>query len=100
MAGNLTKRSGWITFAGVAALIAGAYNALSGIAALSDDDAPAGAAGGGRAEEGFPAGVGAERPAIQARIPKAAARATTRQVSRRDYRWGVYFANAAWRPDW
>jgi hypothetical protein len=32
------KRSGWITFAGVAALIAGAYNALSGIAALSDDD--------------------------------------------------------------
>jgi len=34
----LTKRSGWITFAGVAALVAGAYNALSGIAALSDDD--------------------------------------------------------------
>ena len=33
-----TARSGWITFAGVAALIAGAYNALSGIAALSDDD--------------------------------------------------------------
>ena len=32
------ERSGWITFAGVAALIAGAYNALSGIAALSDDD--------------------------------------------------------------
>jgi hypothetical protein len=32
------RRSGWITFAGVAALIAGAYNALSGIAALSDDD--------------------------------------------------------------
>jgi hypothetical protein len=38
MAENLTKRSGWITFAGVAALIAGAYNVLSGIAALSDDD--------------------------------------------------------------
>jgi hypothetical protein len=36
--GNLAKRSGWITFAGIAALIAGAYNALSGIAALSDDD--------------------------------------------------------------
>ena len=38
MAENLTKRSGWITFAGIAALVAGAYNALSGIAALSDDD--------------------------------------------------------------
>jgi uncharacterized membrane protein HdeD (DUF308 family) len=33
-----TKRSGWVTFAGVAALIAGGYNALSGIAALADDD--------------------------------------------------------------
>ena len=32
------KRSGWVTFAGIAALIAGGYNALSGIAALSDDD--------------------------------------------------------------
>jgi hypothetical protein len=38
MAEHLTKRSGWITFAGVAALIAGGYNALSGIAALADDD--------------------------------------------------------------
>ena len=38
MANDLTKRSGWITFAGVAALIAGGYNALSGLAALSDDD--------------------------------------------------------------
>jgi hypothetical protein len=38
MAEHLRKRSGWITFAGVAALLAGAYNALSGIAALSDDD--------------------------------------------------------------
>jgi hypothetical protein len=35
---DLARRSGWITFAGVAALIAGGYNALSGIAALSDDD--------------------------------------------------------------
>jgi hypothetical protein len=38
VAEDLTRRSGWITFAGVAALIAGGYNALSGIAALSDDD--------------------------------------------------------------
>jgi hypothetical protein len=38
MAEHLTKRSGWITFAGVAALIAGGYNALSGIGALADDD--------------------------------------------------------------
>jgi uncharacterized membrane protein HdeD (DUF308 family) len=39
MAEQLTKkRSGWVTFAGVAALIAGGYNALSGIAALADDD--------------------------------------------------------------
>ena len=35
---RLTNRSGWITFAGVAALIAGGYNALSGIGALADDD--------------------------------------------------------------
>ena len=35
---NLAKRSGWIAFAGVAALIAGGYNTLSGIAALTDDD--------------------------------------------------------------
>ena len=32
------ERSGWVTFAGVAALVAGGYNALSGIAALADDD--------------------------------------------------------------
>jgi hypothetical protein len=32
------KRSGWVTFAGVMAVLAGGYNALSGIAALSDDD--------------------------------------------------------------
>ena len=38
MSVQATRRSGWITFAGVAALIGGAYNALSGIAALSDDD--------------------------------------------------------------
>ena len=35
---TVKKRSGWITFAGVVALLAGAYNALSGIAAISDDD--------------------------------------------------------------
>lgn len=38
MSNSLGKRSGWITFAGVAALIAGGYNALSGIAALADDE--------------------------------------------------------------
>ena len=38
MTENLAKRSGWITFAGVLAVIAGGYNALSGIAALADDD--------------------------------------------------------------
>ena len=38
MATDLTRRSGWITFAGVMALIAGAYNALSGIGALADDE--------------------------------------------------------------
>ena len=38
MAEDLTRRSGWITFAGVIALVAGGYNALSGIAALADDD--------------------------------------------------------------
>ena len=38
MEANISKRSGWITFAGMMALVAGAYNALSGIAALADDD--------------------------------------------------------------
>ena len=38
MADNVAKHSGWITFAGVMAVIAGGYNALSGIAALSDDE--------------------------------------------------------------
>jgi hypothetical protein len=32
------KRSGWVTFAAVIAIAAGAYNALSGIAAIADDD--------------------------------------------------------------
>jgi hypothetical protein len=35
---NVAGRSGWVTFAGVAGLLAGGYNGLSGIAALSDDD--------------------------------------------------------------
>jgi hypothetical protein len=34
----VARHSGWVTFAGVAALVAGGYNALSGIAALADDD--------------------------------------------------------------
>jgi hypothetical protein len=38
VADNVAKRSGWITFAGVMAVLAGGYNALSGIAALVDDD--------------------------------------------------------------
>ena len=38
MADKVTTRSGWITFAGVMAVLAGGYNALSGIAALADDD--------------------------------------------------------------
>jgi hypothetical protein len=38
MPDKVARRSGWLTFAGIAALIAGGYNALSGIAALSDDD--------------------------------------------------------------
>jgi hypothetical protein len=38
VAANVAKRSGWITFAGIAALGAGAYNLLSGIAAVADDD--------------------------------------------------------------
>ena len=31
-------RTGWVTFAGIVALVAGGYNALGGLAALSDDD--------------------------------------------------------------
>ena len=38
MANTITRRSGWVTFAGVTALVVGGYNALSGIAALADDD--------------------------------------------------------------
>jgi hypothetical protein len=38
LSNDLVQRSGWITFAGVAALIAGGYNTLSGIGALADDD--------------------------------------------------------------
>ena len=38
MSDKVASRSGWITFAGVMALLAGGYNALSGIAALADDD--------------------------------------------------------------
>ena len=34
----LGKRSGWLTFAGIMLIIAGVYNGLSGIAALSNDD--------------------------------------------------------------
>ena len=38
MVDNRAMRSGWVTFAGVAALLAGGYNFLSGIAAVADDD--------------------------------------------------------------
>jgi hypothetical protein len=38
MATNARRRAGWVTFAAVAALLAGGYNALSGIAAIADDD--------------------------------------------------------------
>jgi hypothetical protein len=38
VAEDLARRSGWITFAGVIAPVAGGYNTLSGIAALADDD--------------------------------------------------------------
>jgi hypothetical protein len=38
VADDVAKRSGWITFAEAMALLAGGYNALSGIAAVFDDD--------------------------------------------------------------
>ena len=38
------RRSGWLTFVGIAILIAGSYNALSGLGALTDDDTIAAAA--------------------------------------------------------
>jgi len=34
----VNRRTGWVTFAGIIGLIVGAYNALSGIGALADDD--------------------------------------------------------------
>jgi hypothetical protein len=33
----MTTRSGWVTFAGITALVAGAYNALSGLSTLATD---------------------------------------------------------------
>ena len=38
MTDDRTLRSGWVTLAGLAALVAGGYNLLSGIAAVADDD--------------------------------------------------------------
>ena len=39
MARNVAvHRSGWVTFAGVIALVVGGYNALSGIGAITNDD--------------------------------------------------------------
>ena len=38
MVDDRALRSGWVTFAGIAALVAGGYNLLSGIAAVADDD--------------------------------------------------------------
>jgi len=35
---TVAKRSGWATFAGVILLVVGGYNALSGIAAIANDD--------------------------------------------------------------
>jgi hypothetical protein len=35
----VTRRSGWVTFAGIVALVVGVYHVLSGIGALSNDDA-------------------------------------------------------------
>jgi len=34
----VTRRSGWVTFAGIVALVAGLYHVVSGIGALSNDD--------------------------------------------------------------
>jgi hypothetical protein len=34
----IDQRTGWVTFAGIIAVVVGGYNALSGIAALTDDD--------------------------------------------------------------
>lgn len=38
MSEMLSKRSGWLTFAGAVLVVAGAYNGLSGLGALSEDD--------------------------------------------------------------
>ena len=38
MTTDAMRRSGWVTLAGIVSLVAGGYNALSGIAAISDDD--------------------------------------------------------------
>ena len=38
VSGNVVKRSGWVKFAGVMAVVAGAYNFLSGIAAIADEE--------------------------------------------------------------
>jgi hypothetical protein len=38
VADDFVRRSGWVTFAGIVALAAGGYNALSGLAAVTDDD--------------------------------------------------------------
>ena len=38
MSDMLQKRSGWLTFSGIVLVIAGVYNGLTGLAALSDDD--------------------------------------------------------------
>jgi hypothetical protein len=35
---RIDRHTGWVTFAGVIVLVVGGYNALSGIAAISDDD--------------------------------------------------------------
>ncbi|HZB77313.1 MAG TPA: hypothetical protein VE526_13870 [Solirubrobacteraceae bacterium] len=35
--GALGRRSGWVTFAGITALVAGAYNGLSGLSTLTTD---------------------------------------------------------------
>ena len=37
MTTDVSARSGWITFAGIAALVAGAYNALSGLSTIATD---------------------------------------------------------------
>ena len=35
---SISARTGWVTFAGIIALVAGGYNALGGLASLSNDD--------------------------------------------------------------